>query len=147
MLDGRTPVTRATRVLVVDDDPLFAPLAAGCLSAAGYEPSTAKDGVIAIEMLERKDFDIALVDLSMPRVDGLRLLAMIRNHKRHRHLPVMVVTSRRDIAAIEEAFRLGANTFQTKPVNWTLLPSQLRYVLRDAETVARLRAEANDRAA
>ncbi|MDX2288735.1 MAG: response regulator [Hyphomicrobiaceae bacterium] len=147
MHDGTTQASRPTRVLVVDDDPLFAPLASGCLAAAGYDTATAKDGANAYGMLERMDFDIALVDLSMPRVDGLRLLGMIRSHKRHRHLPVMVVTSRRDISAIEEAYRLGANSFQTKPVNWTLLPSLLRYILRDAATVARLRELARDNAA
>lgn len=118
------------KVLIVDDDPVFTTMASSCLAATAFQPSIAGDGVEAIEMLETQPFDAALIDLAMPRVDGFRLISLIRNTPRLRRLGIMVISSSRDAEAFEEALALGANAFLTKPVNWPLLPVQVRYVLK-----------------
>lgn len=126
---SRAPSLKATRVLVVDDDPMFTEMVLTCLAGAGYEVSAASDGVEAMHLLEQKEFDLAMVDLIMPNVDGFRLIALIRATPQIQDLPILVISSRHDVRAFEEALTVGANAFLTKPITWALLPTQLRYVL------------------
>jgi DNA-binding response OmpR family regulator len=131
------------QILIADDDPLFTRLAASCLTGAGMEVQVAADGGEALEALQVADFEAALVDLSMPRVDGFRLLAWMRATPRLQHMPVLVLSARNDVQAIEEAYRIGANGFHTKPVNWALLPVHLRHVVSQARSTATMREELN----
>lgn len=130
-----------TSILVVDDDPIFTAAAASCLGRAGFDVVVARDGVEALDKLEHTRFALMLVDLAMPRIDGFRLIGLVRSLAEHRHLPIMVMTGRADIAAVEEAYALGADAFQMKPVAWSLLPAQIRYMLRAAKTAGELRGE------
>jgi signal transduction histidine kinase len=68
----------------------------------------------------------------MPRCNGFTLVERIRKSARHEAIPVVVITGRDDLFAIDRAYEVGATTFVTKPVNWRQLAYQLRYVLRTA---------------
>lgn len=126
------------RVLVADDDRLFTTLASSSLSAAGHAVTVVRDGAEALDVLDRNEIDVALVDLSMPKVDGFRLIAWMRSTPRLQFLPVIVLSARNDVAAIEEAYQLGANSYQTKPINWSLLPTHMRHVVQQAQLHADL---------
>ena len=128
-----------TRVLVVDDDPILLEFASVHLASPAAVIETARDGAMAWAMLTSGDFDIALMDILMPEPDGFSLLARIRSEPRLRHLPVMMLTSHEDIASIDRAYSLGANSFVTKPVNWRLLSYHVRYVLRASRVEQELR--------
>lgn len=130
-------------ILIADDDPLFTRLAASCLVGAGSSVKLAGDGAQALDALQEADYDAALIDLSMPRIDGFRLLAWMRATPRLQYLPVIVLSARNDVQAIEEAYKLGANSFHTKPINWALLPIHIRHVVTQARAVAELRSELN----
>jgi CheY-like chemotaxis protein len=65
----------------------------------------------------------------MPGINGFEMIERIRANPDFRRLPVVVVTSNEDVASIDRAYRAGATSFVTKPVNWRLLSYQLRYVL------------------
>ena len=120
-----------TRVLVVDDDPIFATIAQDYLSSAGYRASVAGDGVEALEMLDAHRYDIALIDLTMPRIDGFRLIALIRGAPRHRRLVIAVVTSRDDPESWSEARGLGANAVLSKPIHWPSFASRVEALLAE----------------
>jgi DNA-binding response OmpR family regulator len=120
------------RVLVVDDDPIFAELAATSLLAAGYEVATAADGVEALETLDRESFQAAIVDLSMPRIDGFRLIGLVRGAQRFRSLAIIVVTVHEDKEAVAEALSLGANDYMSKPIDWRSFPARVERVLSAA---------------
>lgn len=157
MLLGRTSAgllyvfETPTRLLVVDDDPIMREFAVGQLQHPGGEIVTAGDGEEALAILARDPgFDLVLSDLEMPCMNGFSLLDAIRRDPRTAHLPVVVVTGRDDVFAIDRAYEVGATSFVTKPVNWRLLGHQLRYVLRGARMEAeirgaRARAERADR--
>ena len=117
-------------MLIVDDDPVFTTLAGSCLGAAGFSITQAYDGAAALELLETNRFDVAIIDLAMPKVDGFRLIGLIRGMRPLERLAIMVISSRQDPEAFKEALALGANAFHTKPVNWTLLPTHIRYVMQ-----------------
>lgn len=118
------------KILVADDDPILREFACVHLATPDVTLETAGDGAEALERLKVEDYDLVLVDLDMPVMDGFELITRMRADERLRHVPVVVVTGREDMAAIDRAFQVGATSFVVKPLNWRLLSYQLRYVLR-----------------
>jgi DNA-binding response OmpR family regulator len=133
-----------TRLLIADDDPILCEFAIVHLSSPTATVETAPDGTAALAMLMSKPYDIVLLDISMPDADGFSVLEKIRAEPRLRHMPIMMLTGHEDIASIDHAFSLGANSFATKPVNWRLLSYHIRYVLRTSRVERELR-QAQDR--
>lgn len=128
-------------ILVVDDDPVFTSVAQACLARSGFDVVITNDAIEALRILDRESFMMAIIDLTMPRVDGYRLIPMIRSMPRGFELPVVVVSSRTDLEAVEQAYELGIDGYITKPVNWALLPPQIRHIVRTSRTVHSLRNE------
>lgn len=129
-------VTCSARVLVVDDDPAARDLMDDCLRAMGHAPEAAADGAAGWEMLEEGGFEMALVDLDMPRMGGLDLIARVRADARFAALPVIVVSGRSDTPSLRASYDGGAVLFVPKPVNWPLLRVQVDHALG----LARLKA-------
>ncbi len=141
------PVPRdELRVLFVDDDPILREFALVHLSTDTAEVKAVGDGDEALAVLAHWPADIVLVDLEMPGLDGFEVLRQLGESGRLGDLPVIVVTGREDIAAIDRAYAAGATSFVSKPLNWRLLSYQIRYVRRacEAEQAARTAARAAD---
>lgn len=120
------------RILAVDDDPIMREMAMAQLSHPGGEIVTAENGQEAWDILAADAaFDLVLSDLEMPQMTGFALCTAIREDARLARLPVVVLTGRDDMFAIDRAYEVGATAFATKPVNWRMLGYQLRYVLRN----------------
>jgi|EndMetStandDraft_5_1072996.scaffolds.fasta_scaffold315238_2 DNA-binding response OmpR family regulator len=119
-----------TRILVVDDDPILREFASVYLTTPKSTVALAANASTALELLAREQFDIALIDIDMPGMDGFELVECIRGQDKLRNLPIVMVTGREDIVSIDRAYAVGATSFATKPVNWRQLSHQLRYVLR-----------------
>ena len=132
-----------TAILVADDDPILREFAAVHLSTPSVEVEVVEDGVYALERLHKGGIDIALIDLEMPRMDGFELITQIRSDKDLCHLPLVVITGREDMIAVDRAYALGATSFVTKPLNWRVLLHQLAYVLKNAKSEATIRQELN----
>ena len=127
------------RLLVADDDPRLLDLMSANLEDDFTEVVCAEDGAIAYDMLTSDDFNLAIIDLGMPGLDGFELIAQLRQHPRTEDLPIIVVTGRDDKQAIEQAFSIGASTFVTKPVNWTLFRYQVKFIIRSGRIKKDLR--------
>lgn len=136
-------IVQDLRLLYVDDDPILREFAAVHLAGDTTTVETAADGAQALEMIAANQPDLVLLDLEMPVMDGFETLRHLRANEATLHLPVLVVTGREDIAAIDRAFEAGATSFATKPVNWRLLSYQARFVHR---TVCNERALLAERA-
>jgi DNA-binding response OmpR family regulator len=119
-----------TRILVIDDDPILREFASVYLSTPETVVETVPDGNTALDRLLKGQFDIVLVDIEMPELDGFEIVQRLRAHESLQHLPIVMLTGREDIASIDRAYNLGATSFVTKPVNWRELSYQLRYVIR-----------------
>lgn len=126
-------------IIAVDDDPIMLELMEQQFSALGYGVRLAEDGETATAILEAEDLDLAIVDLSMPRVDGFELLRRIRGNSKTANLPVIVATANGDREAIEQAYRLGASSFVTKPINWTQFAFHAQFVIRNGQVERELR--------
>jgi signal transduction histidine kinase len=131
--------TDFARVLVVDDDPILREFAVSHLSSPSIEVSVAQDGLVALELLRKADFDVALVDLDMPNMNGFELMEAMGRDPRLIGIPVVVITGRDDMEAIDLAFAAGATSFVVKPINWRLITHQLAYVLRNSRSEAAIR--------
>ena len=125
-----------TRILVVDDDPILREFASVYLTTPKSEVVVAPDAATALDVLSKQAFDIAMIDIEMPGMDGLELVEHIRAQDRLRRLPIMMVTVREDIVSIDQAYTAGATSFVTKPVNWRQLSYQLCYVIRASRSQA-----------
>lgn len=128
----------ASRILFVDDDPILREFAKVHLTTESAEVETACDGDGALRALAEFDPDIVLLDLEMPQMDGFEVLARMRSQAPYAHVPVIVVTGREDVAAIDRAYQTGATAFVAKPINWRLLNYQIRYVHRSHQEELRL---------
>lgn len=128
-------------VLFIDDDPIFREFAVVHLSGENNRVEAAEDGQDGLDRLKTFMPDLILVDLEMPRMDGFEFLKHLREMPEHQRTPVIVVTGREDVKAIDRAFKAGATSFAVKPINWRLLAYQIRFVARSA----RADAEANER--
>lgn len=137
-MDARTRLSGAfyyvvqdtLKVLYVDDDPILREFAAVHLATETCEVTTAADGVAGLLAIDEQMPDIILLDLEMPRMDGFEVLRKLRADEATARLPIMVVTGREDVGAIDKAFEAGATSFVSKPINWRLLSYQVRYVHR-----------------
>ena len=118
------------RILVMDDDPIQCEFARVYLSTPTASVETAENGQVGLDMLAEGNFDLAVIDLDMPVVDGFEVIRRVRSNPELRGLPIVVVTGREDVDSIDRAYDEGATSFVTKPVNWRLLSYQLRYVMR-----------------
>jgi signal transduction histidine kinase len=117
-------------LLFVDDDPILREFAQVHLASENGRISVAADGEEALTHIRGRGCDVVLLDLEMPRLDGFGVLDALRADEATRRLPVIVITGREDVVAIDRAFAKGASSFIVKPINWRLLNYQIRFVDR-----------------
>lgn len=139
-----TAQLKGRHVLVVDDDPIMREVMCEQLSDLGFTCTAADNGEAARETCNRAHFDLAIIDITMPKLDGFSLLRHMRQHPRTVDLPVIVCTSHNERASIERAYTLGASSFVTKPINWPQFAHHVQFVLRNGETEKALRQAQTD---
>ncbi len=105
---------RVVRLLLVDDEARFVETLSKRLTARGYEVEGALGGPQALELLAARPFDVVLLDVWMPGIDGLEVLKAIR--RLHPGVKVVLVSGNASINAAVEGMRLGAIDYLLKPV-------------------------------
>ncbi|MBL8428994.1 MAG: response regulator [Dechloromonas sp.] len=111
------------RLLAADDDPTAGLLLKAALVSGGFALTLVDNGSDALRAFEQADFDIALLDVEMPGLDGFEVCSAIRQ-TRGVDFPVVLVTGRCDHEFFERAAQLSAS-YIAKPVNWTSLGGML----------------------
>jgi chemotaxis protein histidine kinase CheA len=114
-LDYAGAVHDAQTALVVDDSLTARRLAAKVMKDAGYTVRTAIDGLDAVSILQNFVPDVLLVDMEMPRMNGLELTSHVRNAERTKHIPVIMITSRSTEKHRLQAKTAGVDVYLTKP--------------------------------
>ncbi len=102
----------------------------------GFETSEAENGRRALELLQEQAFDLVLLDIEMPELDGLQTLALIRESHPSTRLPVIMVTGRTQQSDVMAAVQGAANDYVTKPVNFDLALSRVEAQLRIREAAS-----------
>ncbi len=101
-------------ILIVDDEDIIRELLADYFREVGHDVEEASDGIEALQMIKERSYNIALVDIRMPGMDGLALLEAVGPLRPD--LPVVIITGHGDMESESRARRLGAADFLTKPV-------------------------------
>lgn len=114
------------RILVVDDEMINRVVLSTNLQESGYIAEMAEDGQQALEMLRARPFDVVLLDLIMPRMDGYQVLAQMKDDDALRRIPVIVISSSDEMESIVRCIEMGATDFLTKPFNPVLLHARLK---------------------
>ena len=120
------------RVLIVEDEPRLASFLEKGLRGAGYTTSVATDGASATAVASAADFDLMILDLGLPDIDGLDVLREVRS--RGESLPVIILTARDDTADKVGGLNLGADDYVTKPFRFEELLARVRARLRQTGT-------------
>ena len=105
----------STRILVVDDEADINTILTVTLRRAGYEVTSAADGLEAVEAVHRQAPDLILLDVMMPRADGLETLRRIREHAPTAHVPVIMLTAKAALTDKMKGFERGADDYVAKP--------------------------------
>jgi len=117
------------KILVVDDERLLVKGIKFNLENEGYQVETAFDGKTAVELVRNGNFDLVILDLMMPEIDGLEACMRIREFS---NVPVIMLTARSEDADKIIGFECGADDYITKPFNILELKARIRAMLRRA---------------
>ena len=104
-------------ILIVDDVPKNIQVAANILQKSGYRMAFAQDGPAAIAQSETNRFDLILLDIMMPQMDGYEVCRRIRSNPDNEEIPIIFLTAKNDTDSIVKGFELGAVDYLTKPFN------------------------------
>lgn len=112
-------------ILVVDDNPLNRLELAQALKKQGHSTAMAEDGLAALNALEQEHFDLVMLDILMPNMDGFAVLEKMKADGQLRDIPVLVVSAIDEMDSIVKCIRLGAEDYLPKPSDLTLLEARV----------------------
>lgn len=115
------------KILIVEDEPDIAELLCAYLRQAGYEPHTAGDGVTALSIFPTMSFDLVLLDIMLPKIDGFGVCEMIR---RQSQVPILMLTALDGEEQQLKGFGLDIDDYVTKPFSMPVLLEKIRVILR-----------------
>ncbi|AYA36517.1 response regulator [Hymenobacter oligotrophus] len=116
----------AHKVLVVDDEPNIVMSLEFLLRKAGYAVSIARNGTEALEAIERGPFDVVLLDIMMPDVDGYHVCRHLRQLPAHHETKVIFLSAKSREADIQKGYEAGADLYLTKPFSTRQLLEKVR---------------------
>jgi two-component system OmpR family response regulator len=121
-------MSQQPKVLVIDDEPGVRDLISEALSLSEITAVQAADGLEALSFLRRERFDLLILDINMPKLDGLALLEKLRTEGMS--VPVLMLSARADKSDINQGLRIGADDYLTKPFSIEELVLRVKAILR-----------------
>ena len=119
----------AGRVLVVDDDPLNRMLLTRSLEQEGHRVGSVAGGQEALEILREKPFDVVLLDIVMPELDGVSVLERLKRDPVLQHVPVIMISAVDEIDTVVRCIEMGSEDYLPKPFNPVLLRARINAAL------------------
>jgi chemosensory pili system protein ChpA (sensor histidine kinase/response regulator) len=124
---------RTRKIMIVDDSVTVRKVTTRLMERQGWEVTTAKDGVDAVNQLQNIYPDVVLLDIEMPKMDGFEVLRTVRRDPRLANLPIIMITSRTGEKHKQQALELGVNRFLGKPFQEANLISTIDEVIAESE--------------
>lgn len=121
------------RILIVEDEPDIQELLSAYLQQAGYQTSLAGDGVEALELFRSASFDLVLLDIMLPKIDGFGVCELIRQESQ---VPILMLTALDGEAEQLRGFDLEIDDYVTKPFSMPVLLKKIAAILRRAGGVS-----------
>ena len=122
---GNASARYTGNLLVVDDDSMNREMLARRLQRSGFNITTAENGRIALELLKQRDFDLVLLDIIMPELNGFHTLEFIKADPKLRHLPVIMLTALDEVDSTVRCIEAGAEDYVPKPFNTIILHARI----------------------
>ncbi|MEW6511580.1 MAG: response regulator [Bacteroidota bacterium] len=122
----------AIRLLYADDEPALRELVQNHLSLEGFEVDTVADGIEAVDQMKKSTYDLVLLDVHMPRMDGVEVLKYMKLHKIPSRL--IMLTGDGDPHIVSECAKYGAQDYLTKPYNYHELIEAIDRVMTDSSS-------------
>jgi diguanylate cyclase (GGDEF)-like protein len=119
----------SNRILIVEDSASTRMVARASIESLGLEVLEAPTGGAGLELFEREDIALVLLDVGLPDLDGFEVACRIRAHEKGADVPIIMLTGNDDIESIRRSFAVGATDFASKPVSWMVLGQRLLAVL------------------
>jgi DNA-binding response OmpR family regulator len=130
----QAPVNRPAHIVVAEDDDVVRELIVTHLELAGYTTSTARNGYQALEVMTATQPQGVVLDLGMPKMDGMAVLKALRANARLRDIPVLVLTARHTVDDAQMAMALGAKDYMTKPFDGGRLIERIGRLIQASST-------------
>lgn len=121
------------RILVADDTEVMLLLVCRFVQSLGHEAIQAHDGIEAIEVYEREQPDVILMDVMMPRMNGIDASFAIKQKAGKRWIPIIYVSAVGDVAQLADALERGGDDYLVKPLNFRILEAKLKAIQRSVE--------------
>lgn len=131
-------IKESLRILFADDDPTTRLLMQSAMQKMGVEATMACDGEEAVALFRSAPFDMVLLDVEMPRMNGFEACEILREEAGN-ELPIIMTTGMDDEQSINDAFEAGATDFISKPINWNLIGHRLLYLRRSSMNLLALK--------
>lgn len=117
------------KLLLAEDDADLQVIARLALEADGHTLTIAGDGIAALELARRESFDAILLDVLMPRLDGFRVCARLKEDPQTRAIPVIFLSAKAQLDDVERGLALGARGYIAKPFDVVTLSQQIQALL------------------
>ena len=125
--------------VIADDDPTIRKVMKAALEKGGLEVVDVENGAMACTAFAQHSPSIVLLDVEMPVQDGFTACEQIRRLPGGDLVPIVMVTGRDDIEAVDAAYRAGATDFLAKPINWPIFGHRVQYILRASRDYRKMR--------
>ena len=122
---GKPAAILPGRILVVDDSEMNRDMLCRRLDRQGHKYVCAENGRQALDVLAQSDFDLVLLDIIMPKMDGYQVLNALKNDPKLRHLPVIMLSALDEIESVVHCIEMGADDYLPKPFNPVLLKARI----------------------
>ncbi len=122
---GHTGARFTGRLLVVDDDPMNREMMARRLQRSGFTVTTVENGRLALDLLKQREFDLVLLDIIMPELNGFHTLEFIKADPKLRHIPVIMLTALDEVDSTVRCIEAGAEDYVPKPFNSVILHARI----------------------
>ena len=123
---NQSPATRASSLLVVDDNSMNRIMLSRYISKLGYQAALVENGRQALDKLQGEPFDLVLLDVQMPEMDGYQVLEQLKADPRLRDIPVIMISAVEELESVVRCIELGAQDYLPKPFNPVLLRATQR---------------------
>jgi len=133
------------RLLIVDDLADNRNILSRRFGSLGYRTIEADNGLTAIRLVDSQEFDLVLLDIMMPGIDGVEVLKRIRTKRSPENLPIIMLTGKAlNSKTVVDTFECGANDFLTKPIDFAVALARVRSQLARRQTLASLERSIDD---
>ncbi len=123
-------------VLIIDDDRMIRQILQSALSRKGFDVYTAEDGPSGIDLAQKQDVDVVLLDWMMPGMNGMEVLRLLKHNEKTKHITVFMLTGKESEQDIAQAVSGGSDDYIVKPFNTSEIDKTIRNKLnkiRDAD--------------